>query len=61
MDLQILYALQNIHTDWLNPIMVFITHLGDTGQIWIVTAVFQKNAQMWCVYAVGLTDRIFIR
>lgn len=39
MDLQILYALQNIHTDWLNPIMVFITHLGDTGQIWIVTAV----------------------
>lgn len=39
MELTILHAIQNIHNPILNPIMVFITYLGDYGLIWIIIAV----------------------
>ena len=42
MEAQILlYIQENLRFDWLTPIMVLITHLGDMGLIWIVlSAVF---------------------
>ena len=39
MEFQILYALQHLHTPWLNQCMVFITKLGDEGIFWIIVGV----------------------
>ena len=39
MELQFLYALQELHNDLLNTIMVFITSLGDGGIVWLSMAV----------------------
>ena len=36
MELSFLHMLQGIHNNLLNSIMVFLTHLGDNGTIWIV-------------------------
>ena len=38
-EFAILYALQSLHSPWLDPIMVRITSLGDHGFIWILTGV----------------------
>ena len=38
-DAQILLWIQDfLRTDWLNPIVLFITRLGDGGAVWIVLA-----------------------
>lgn len=34
MELQFLYMLQELHTEWLDKLMVFITSLGDGGIVW---------------------------
>lgn len=36
MELEILHAIQNIHTDWLDAIMIFVSALGNNGLFWIV-------------------------
>ena len=38
MELEILYALQSLHTPVLDKFMVFITTLSDHGMIWILLA-----------------------
>ena len=38
-EFSILYALQDIHTPWLDKIMIFITQLGDAGIFWIALGV----------------------
>ncbi|GLB29524.1 phosphatase PAP2 family protein [Lacrimispora amygdalina] len=38
-EFAILYALQSLHSPWLDPIMVRITGLGDHGFIWILTGI----------------------
>lgn len=30
-EMGILYALQNLHCAWLDPVMIFFTSLGDQG------------------------------
>lgn len=35
MELQILHAIQNLHADWLNPIMIFVSALGNHGIFWM--------------------------
>ena len=35
MEFEILYALQNIHTDVLDKIMLGITYLGEMGIFWM--------------------------
>lgn len=37
-EIEVLDALQNIHTPWLDKIMVEITSLGNAGILWIVMA-----------------------
>ena len=39
MELEILYAIQKLHTPILDKIMVAITNLGDEGIFWIVLAI----------------------
>ena len=39
MELSILHAIQQIHTAWLDAVMIFITHLGDGGIFWIATGI----------------------
>ena len=39
MDFGILYFFNNLHTEILDSIMIFLTQLGDKGIIWIVLAV----------------------
>ena len=38
-EIEVLDALQNIHTPWLDKLMVAITSLGNAGILWIVLAV----------------------
>ena len=37
-EIEVLDALQNIHTPWLDKLMVAITSLGNAGILWIVMA-----------------------
>ena len=37
-EMGILYALQNLHCAWLDPVMIFFTSLGDNGIVWIIIA-----------------------
>ena len=39
MDFSILYALNNIHTDLLDKIMIGLTYLGEKGIFWIIISV----------------------
>ena len=39
MELQILHMIQNLHRDWLNPIMIAFTNIGEAGICWIVLSV----------------------
>ena len=38
-EFEFLHALQSMHSDVLDDIMIFITTLGDVGIIWIVTSI----------------------
>lgn len=37
-EMGILFALQNLHCAWLDPIMIFFTTLGNNGIVWIAIA-----------------------
>lgn len=39
MELSILHAIQQIHTSWLDAVMIFFTRLGDDGILWIALGV----------------------
>lgn len=39
MEFEILYKLQEMHNAFLNPLMIGVTTLGDSGLIWILIAV----------------------
>lgn len=39
MEMSILHAIQNMHNSFLDPLMVFITSLGNAGVIWIVLSI----------------------
>lgn len=39
MEFEILYAIQRMHRDWLDALMVFVSTLGNGGMIWILTGV----------------------
>ena len=39
MELSILHAIQQIHTPWLDAVMIFFTRLGDDGILWIALGV----------------------
>lgn len=38
MELDFLYALQDLHRSWLDAAMIFITTLGDGGIVWILAS-----------------------
>ncbi len=38
MDFNILYLIDKLHNPFLDRIMIFITHLGDSGIFWIILA-----------------------
>lgn len=39
MEFSILYAIQNLHCNWLDNVILTMTHLmGDYGQIWLIAA-----------------------
>ena len=61
MEAQILlYIQENLRNPILDPIMTFITHLGDAGIIWIITTIillcFKKTRKigLCCVFALLL-------
>ncbi len=39
MELQILHAIQEMHTEWLDSIMIVLSAIGNAGIIWIVLSV----------------------
>lgn len=39
MELQILHMIQELHTDWLDPVMILVSALGNGGLIWIALSV----------------------
>ena len=39
MELQILHMIQELHRDWLNPIMIFFSVIGEHGLCWIVVSI----------------------
>lgn len=47
MELQILQMIQSVNTPWLDPIMIFVSAIGNSGIFWILTAlillVFKKT------------------
>lgn len=36
MELEILHMIQGLHADWLSPIMILVSALGNSGIFWIV-------------------------
>lgn len=39
MELEILHAIQGLHRDWLDPIMIFFSAIGNGGLFWIAMSV----------------------
>lgn len=39
MELTILHAIQQLHTDWLDMVMIFFTTLGNGGILWLITGI----------------------
>ncbi len=39
MELEILHVIQGLHNEWLNPIMIFFSAIGNGGMIWITISV----------------------
>ncbi|MCM1126831.1 MAG: phosphatase PAP2 family protein [Lachnospiraceae bacterium] len=56
-ELNFLFALQNLHCNWLDPIMIFFTELGNNGIVWIGIALvclcFKRTRR--CGLLMGLT------
>ena len=38
MELEILHAIQELHRDWLSPIMILLSTIGEGGMCWIVAS-----------------------
>lgn len=38
-EFSLLYELQKLHNEWMDPFMIFITKLGDGGLLWIVIGI----------------------
>jgi len=57
-ELTFLTALQGMHTPFLDAVMLFFTHLGDSGMVWVVLTavllVFRKTRRVGCVLAAAL-------
>ncbi len=74
-EFDFLYRLQELHTPWLDKLMVAITTLGDAGLIWILLAVvlaFTKKYRkcgvtmmlaliMMLIFGNGILKNIFMR
>lgn len=63
MEFSILYALQNIHTEWMDMIMVFFTKLGSAGMTWIIIAVFMliwKKTRMCGITSLAALNIMFL-
>lgn len=43
MEAEILLWLQDYRTDWLTPLLVTVTHLGDYGFLWIILGLYCCN------------------
>lgn len=58
MELDILRSLYSMHNDVLDAIMVFITHLGDAGILWIVLSIvllcFKKTRKIGVASSIAL-------
>ncbi len=39
MELEILHGIQQLHRDWLTPVMVFFTTIGEHGLFWIALSI----------------------
>lgn len=39
MEMEILYAIQGLHRDWLDPVMIFLSAIGEAGFIWILVSI----------------------
>lgn len=39
MELEILHAIQGLHRDWLDPIMIFFSAIGNGGLCWIAVSI----------------------
>ena len=39
MEFEILYAIQDLHREWLTPIMYFFTTVGEAGICWIIVSI----------------------
>lgn len=39
MELEILHAIQGLHNEWLNAVMIFFSTIGNGGMVWIVISV----------------------
>lgn len=57
-ELAFLTALQGLHTPFWDAVMLFFTHLGDSGFVWVaLTAVllaFRKTRRVGCILAAAL-------
>lgn len=70
MELSILHAIQQIHTPWLDAVMIFFTRLGDDGILWIALGVgflFFKKTRRCGVYILlslllsALIGKVFLK
>lgn len=39
MELEILHAIQGMHQDWLSPVMIFLSTIGEVGLVWIMISI----------------------
>ena len=62
MDFGILYALNNIHTDLLDKIMIGLTYLGEKGIFWIAISIIllfnSKTRKCGIFMLISMTIRI---
>lgn len=63
-DQFLLFLQENVRNDVLTPIMKFITHLGDKGLFWIITAIvllfFKKTRPLGIMAGIGLVFSVLI-
>lgn len=61
MELEILHAIQEMHRDWLSPVMIFLSTIGEFGAVWvflgILLAVIPKTRRcgLTMLVAMGLS------
>lgn len=64
MDFDILYAINNLHNEFLDKFMVFITKLGDIGIFWITLAIiliiFKKTRKCGVLILVSMVIGVIL-